>query len=324
MSKLDREESLTRKFSIIHFSKKLCETAVNALEENPSRANPVPTKKGIITKVKNLITDEIRSLWNDKVKDLIVQGKFLQIVHLEKSCLTWKHIIYQLPRGVLQFALNAATDSLPTLANLGRWRIRSSNNIKCPLCKNSQTLHHVLNFCKCMLEQGRYTWRHNSILSYIASLCKDIDEAQVFVDLGTNQHETVTTIPQNIIPTSQRPDLVIHWPNLKKLLILELTVPFETNIQNAHQLKTNKYAALVHDLTDKGFAVVFYAFELGSRGYLTADNAQILKSLIYLTNCKKSFKNVRDDLEKIVLCTSFSIYCSKSEPTWLEPPLFQI
>ena len=175
-----------------------------------------------------------------------------------------------------------------------------------------------------MLEQGRYTWRHNSILSYIASLCKDIDEAQVFVDLGTNQHETVTTIPQNIIPTSQRPDLVIYWPNLKKLLILELTVPFETNIQNAHQLKTNKYAALVHDLTDKGFAVVFYAFELGSRGYLTADNAQILKSLIYLTNCKTSFKNVRDDLEKIVLCTSFSIYCSKSEPTWLEPPLFQI
>ena len=77
MSKLDREESLTRKFSIIHFSKKLFEAAVNALEENPSRANPVPTKKGIITKVKNLITDEIRSLWNDKVKDLIVQGKFL-------------------------------------------------------------------------------------------------------------------------------------------------------------------------------------------------------------------------------------------------------
>ena len=175
-----------------------------------------------------------------------------------------------------------------------------------------------------MLEQGRYTWRHNSVLSYIASLCQDLGEAQVFTDLGTNPHESVTTIPQNIVPTTQRPDLVIYWPNIKKLCIFELTIPFETNIQNAHQLKSNKYAGLVHDITDKGISVVFYAFELGSRGYLTADNAQTLKSLLHLINCEKSFKTVRDDLEKIVLCTSFSIYCSKCEPTWLEPSLFKI
>ena len=143
VSKLDREASLTRKFSIIHYSKNLYSTALKALENTQSQSNP--SKKGIIGKVKQLVRDEIRSLWDDKVKGLLVQGKFLAIVELEKSCLTWKHIIYQLPRGVLQFALNAATDTLPTLVNLQRWHIRSGN-AKCPLCQNSQTLHHVLNY----------------------------------------------------------------------------------------------------------------------------------------------------------------------------------
>ena len=169
---------------------------------------------------------------------------------------------YQWPRGVLQFALNASTDTLPTLVNLQRWHIRS-NNSKCPLCQNSQTLLHVLNFCKPMLEQGRYTWRHDSILSYISSLFKHpIDNAKVYTDLGSSSKESVATIPPDVIPTSQRPDLVIYWPNLKKICIFELTVPFDTNIQKAHERKSNKYASLVLDLEDRDFEVLFFCVVL--------------------------------------------------------------
>ena len=271
-----------------------------------------------------MVTDEIKSLWDDKVKDLLVQGKFLQLVHLEGSCFTWKHIIYQFPRGVLQFVLNASTDSLPTLANLGRWRLRSSNNIKCPLCQNNQTLHHVLNFCKTMLEQGRYTWRHNSVLAYIFSLFNNIENAQILADLGANHKDSVSTIPPELIPSAQRPDLVIYWPNIKKICIVEITIPFDTNIQDARQRKRNKYASLVNDLCDRGLSVVFYTFEIGSRGFLSPDNVQTLKAMIQLSGSKISFKQIRNDLEKIVLCTSFSIYCSRSEPSWLEPSLFQV
>jgi hypothetical protein len=324
VSKLGREESLSRKFSIVHYSQKLYTAAVQAIEDNPTRSNPVPTKKCITSKIKDMISDEIRNLWNTKVKTLLVQGRFLQIIQAENSCFTWKHIIYELPRGVLQFVLNASTDSLPTLANLGRWRLRSFNNIKCPLCQNSQTLHHVLNFCKTMLDQGRYTWRHDSVLAYLASLFKNLENVKIYSDLGCKKGETITTVPPEVLPTSQRPDLVIYWLNLKKICIIELTIPFETNIQNSHQKKVNKYASLVHDLSDKGLKVDFYAFEVGSRGFLSADNLGTLKSLLHLSKSSQSFKRVRNDLEKIVLCTSFSIYCSKAEPSWLEPPLFEI
>ena len=176
------------------------------------------------------MTEEIRHLWNSKVKDLLVQGSFLQILHLENSCFSWKNIIYELPRGVLQFALNASTDCLPTLVNLGRWRLRSANNTKCQLCQNSETLHHVLNFCKPMLDQGRYTWRHDSILSYLVSLFKQSNDFKLYFDLGSKPREYMTTIPPEVLPTSQRPDLVIHWPNLDKICIFELTIPFDTNI----------------------------------------------------------------------------------------------
>ena len=47
MSKLSREESLLRKFSIVHYSNNLYKTAVKALEDNPTPANLVPSKKGI-------------------------------------------------------------------------------------------------------------------------------------------------------------------------------------------------------------------------------------------------------------------------------------
>ena len=57
---------------------------------------------------------------------------------------------------------------LPMPLNLARWKIQS--NPRCPLCsvRNPTTLH-ILNGCVSALNQGRYTWRHDSVLSCIAS-----------------------------------------------------------------------------------------------------------------------------------------------------------
>ena len=48
------------------------------------------------------------------------------------------------------------------------------------------------------------------------------------------------TIPPNVIPTIQRPDMVIVWSTLKQIVILELTVPFEMNIAQAHKTKQDR------------------------------------------------------------------------------------
>jgi hypothetical protein len=324
-SKLEREAKLTRKFSIVQYSRDLYEKAVRSLTHTLPFSGL--KKKSILKNVKDLVSDEIRQLWDDKVKTLLVQGKFLDILKIEKSCFTWKHIIYQLPRGVLQFILNASTDSLPTLANLGRWRQRAVANTKCPLCGNCQTLHHILNHCQNMLKQGRYTWRHDSILSYLFSLFNNDpnkDTLKVFVDLGDHDWQVNSTIPQDILPTAQRPDLVLYWPKLKRIRIFELSVPFETNIEATHTRKINKYASLVSDLQDRDMDVELLAFEVGSRGYISPDNCKRLKKLIKLSNTKQSFKAVRDNLTKIALSTSFSIFCSKFEPSWRDPPIFKM
>ncbi|GFN78023.1 reverse transcriptase [Plakobranchus ocellatus] len=39
---------------------------------------------------------------------------------------------------------------------------------RCPLCQGKQTTEHVLNSCKVALSQGRFTWRHNSLLLELA------------------------------------------------------------------------------------------------------------------------------------------------------------
>ena len=71
----------------------------------------------------------------------------------------------QPPSRVLSFAINSSIDTLPTFRNLELWGKKMSSN--CKLCGNTQTLLHVLAGCKTILDQGRYTWRHNCVLNHI-------------------------------------------------------------------------------------------------------------------------------------------------------------
>ncbi len=55
--------------------------------------------------------------------------------------------------------------------NLTRWGKRLSK--ACTLCERAECLSHVLSSCPYMLEQGRYTWRHDSVLSSIETFIKN-------------------------------------------------------------------------------------------------------------------------------------------------------
>ena len=79
--------------------------------------------------------------------------------------MTWRSYLWDIPRGVLKFAINAGLNTLPSLDNLKRWGKRVSD--RCSFCGNTQTLLHVLSNCRVALDQGCYTWRHNSVLSNI-------------------------------------------------------------------------------------------------------------------------------------------------------------
>ena len=90
-----------------------------------------------------------------------------------------------------------------------------------------------------MLDQGRYTYRHDSILNFIVS---KIDKTKFTVYSDINGYQTTNggTVPVTMAVTELKPDIVIVNDKEKTVEILELTVPFESNIKARNTYKSNK------------------------------------------------------------------------------------
>ena len=122
-----------------------------------------------------------------------------------------------------------------------------------------------------MLDQGRYTWRHNSVLRKIMDALKNIKDHswKIYCDLSDATKTAGTTIPPEILPTQQRPDLVLINESSNSIVIIELSIPFEANIRKAHEYKENRYASLVSDLQERGYDTNLFCIEVGSRGLIS-------------------------------------------------------
>ncbi len=199
-------------------------------------------------------------------------------MNIKESFITWCSLIYNLPCSILQFVINASIDTLATNANLKRWGKRG--NSKWELCGGRETILHLLNHCKAMLD--RYLWLHNSILSclYTLSLSGNITDNIIYSDLSNANMPVISTIQIYITITTQRPDLVIVNRINSTITILELSVPFKPNISDTHNRKLNRYANLIADIESKNFKVNYYALEICSRGYISPENQNRLKHFI--------------------------------------------
>ena len=143
--------------------------------------------------------------------------------------------VFSLPEWIFKFALNAVTDTLPHNVNLCKWKKLSSP--QCQLCGETQSLAHSLNSCQKALVLGRYSIRHDGVLKVIVDFlqCHMAAGFQITADLPGQQY----TFPQDIVPTDLRPDIVM-W-STSAIYLVELTVPFETNIVGAAERKAHRY-----------------------------------------------------------------------------------
>jgi len=251
-----------------------------------------------------------------KIDSYTKQGDFLSLASKMDSDITWKSYIYNLPRGTLKFILNASINTLPTLNNLKQWGKITSD--KCPHCDNKETLFHVLNGCKISLEQGRYTWRHDNLINYLYKVMQD-SELECFADLPQCTVPSGGTIPPDIIVTSERPDLVIINRGERTLYLYELTVPYETRIDAAHELKAEKYSSLYYDLKDLGWKVNFHPFEVGSRGLLPYHTKMSLTTLLKLTSSDKTPKEFHGTISKLATLGSYKLFIARKEQMWVSP-----
>ena len=117
----------------------------------------------------------------------------------------------------------------------------------CPLCKGKGTLHN----CQNMLD--RYLWRHNNLIRIFVST---FQESKLFTVIPIFKCMPIWkiipleggTIPPNVISSSQKPDIVLYWRTEKRVILFELSVPFEPNINKAHCTKSDWYSSLVSDI----------------------------------------------------------------------------
>ena len=132
-----------------------------------------------------------------------------------------------MPENNYNFVNRYLNNSLLTLKNMLLWG--TSNSMSCLDCGSSQTLLYVMSGCEKHLHQGRYTWRHNSVLRALASLLpRGIGE--LYVDLEGFRS------PSEVTGDSKSPDMLIVRPD-GTLYLVELTVCYETKMPKNAQIE---------------------------------------------------------------------------------------
>ena len=191
----------------------------------------------------------------------------------------------------------------------------------CPLCSNHGTLEHILNFCSVSLTQGRYTWRHNSVLNHIANTIQQHKPSnlEVFSDIA-GLDINGGTIPPDILVTQSRPDLVLLNRETKTICLLELTCCFERNAEAANIRKSIRYNSLKTDPEDIDYKCFLVPFEIGSRGHIQKSTKSNLLSIFTTMKISTNLNHCLKNMSKISLLASYTIFHAYTQPTWRDPP----
>ena len=108
-----------------------------------------------------------------RLMDLVRNGDFVTWDNIISSDIHWYDMIYDLNESVVSFRLNAISNALPSPYNVQKWGLKSQG--KYHLCnKRAATAAHILGNCYVAVRQGRYTWRHDSVLALISKDLFDI------------------------------------------------------------------------------------------------------------------------------------------------------
>lgn len=228
----------------------------DTMQEDPSC-----TRKALAKAVKARVVEEETSARVAGVHGLPRQGHMIRACK-EGAAEVWALALQRLTEGAWKFVLNAAHDTLPHNANLHLWGKKTSS--LCPLCKaEPQTLVHVLNACKAALQWRRYNTRHDAVLAEIQhTIANSLPKGtKSMADL-----ETEYTFPPHLAATDQRPDIVWWNDATKRATLLELTIPFDTLLEDAARRKQAKYQDLVSSIRESGYSVKLLTVEVGARG----------------------------------------------------------
>ena len=157
--------------------------------------------------------------------------------------------------------------------NLSKWGLSSTSD--CSFCSLSETLLHIVAGCETYLNEGRFTWRHDSVLNLLASTLTAVQNSRLYVDIPGFVNPSVLT------GDNLRPDLLLAIEN-ECLYILELTVGFESNLQVNANRKRQKYLDLIEEQKTNYDKVKFIKLSLSTLGVFSRSSEnfdEMLRSL---------------------------------------------
>ena len=124
--------------------------------------------------------------------------------------------------------------------------------------------------------------------------------------------------PHHIVHTQERPDIVIWSNTVKRVIIVELTVPWE-NMEEAFERKKLWYENLRMECEDKGWACQVMAIEVGCRGFIGRTTTSYLTRLGLANRARR---RATQQLQTAVERASSWIWSKvrKSTTAWINHP----
>ena len=154
--------------------------------------------------IPNVMRDEVSShIHAEEIRKMIIHAHSLSLQSaflkwdtesLIPYELSWMCILDPANRFLLPFYLNATTNTLPTPQIKHIWYPEKHTSATCHMCnKHIGTIDHILAGCPVMLEQHRYNYRNDSVLSHIV---KHIDTLYSKIcERKVSRRDALVTIP---------------------------------------------------------------------------------------------------------------------------------
>ena len=230
--------------------------------------------------------------------------KDLRILCTGKVINQWNEISQQMTANIYKFARKALIFSLPVGNNLKRWNKIKSD--KCQLCNGKQTQLHVLNHCVKALNDGRYTWRHDSVLYTIMYYVKQlvVKGFEIYADL--EGYKTTNELFHGQV----RPDIALKKND--EVIIIELTCCFETNLEKSNEYKKQKYKDIGKKLKIRSKLKKLYV-EVTSLGFIPKTN-EYFDKLMETNNI--NIDRMKRKMSEVALRCSYFIYTQRNKNIW--------
>lgn len=116
-----------------------------------------------------------------------------------------------------------------------------------------------------------------------------------------------------VVLTSLRPDIVLWSTQDQKIVMVELTVPWEEGCEEAHERKAAKYQHLAQECRDRGWQAWVFPVEIGCRGFPAKSTWSFLSAIGMDEQSKKqAARRMGEEAER----ASCWIWSKREEESW--------